>query len=289
MENKPIMSKRKKWSRSKKKPARVTERDSEKTMQIKATDSNGDVAEITGRELAEQMLLGNTRRVVLTKEPEWTPFEQVDDIAGDHVFVNSRYQVNVRRCKWNQGEESEVIGLHLSIKRHDKDVLNSPDDWRDKMRIKNEIAGDEAEAIELYPAMSRVVDSANQYHLWCLPPNQSVPVGFDDLVTEDDSSFSMEDKEKLIEECKRQIEAKGGTFDPVNNQEHKDFVTGLRTQGGKQRPLPDWLRQKSDYKRNMFSRFINLCRNVLKGGYETFVRRRLYRKYSWRHGKNDFS
>ncbi len=283
------MSKRKKWSRSKKKPARVTEHDSEKVMQIKATDSNGDIAEITGRQLAEQMLRGNTRRVVLTQEPDWTPFEQVEDIGGDHVFINSRYQVNVRRCKWNEGSTTEIIGLHLSIKRHDKDVLNSPDDWRDKMRIKNEIAGRESEAVEIYPAMSRVVDSANQYHLWCLPPNQSVPVGFDDLVTEDESSFGMEEKKKLIEECKRHIEKQGGTFDPVNNPEHRDFVAGLTSPGGKQRPLPSWLRQTSDYKRNFIVRFLLLCRNVLRGGYETFVRRRLYRKYSWRHGRNDFS
>tara|TARA_R110000824_G_scaffold219743_7_gene406739 strand:- start:291 stop:1112 length:822 start_codon:yes stop_codon:yes gene_type:complete len=270
--------------RKKKKPARVTGdyhdgmKDSNSDMDITGTDSEGNISEITGRELAKQMLLGNTRRLTMTREPDWTPFEQAEDIGGDNVFVNSRYQVNVRRCKWNQGSPAEIIGLHLSIKRHDKDVLNSPDDWRDKMRIKNEIAGDESEAIELYPSMSRVVDSANQYHLWCLPPNQSVPVGFDDLVTEDESTFGMEEKKKLIEECKRQIEKKGGTFDPVNNAEHRDFVAGLTSTGGKQRPLPSWLRQVSDYKRSYVFKFLVLCSNVIKGGYETWVRRRLYYK-----------
>jgi hypothetical protein len=46
-------------------------------------------------------------------------------------------------------------------------------------RIENDIVGPEVKACELYPAESWMVDTANQYHLWCLPPGQSFPFGFD--------------------------------------------------------------------------------------------------------------
>jgi hypothetical protein len=36
-------------------------------------------------------------------------------------------------------------------------------DWRELQRIKNEIVGDEIEAVELYPAESRLLDTANWY------------------------------------------------------------------------------------------------------------------------------
>jgi hypothetical protein len=53
---------------------------------------------------------------------------------------------------------------HLSIKRLDKEPIH---DWRDLQEIKNMLVGKQYEAVELYPAESRRVDSANQYHLWC--------------------------------------------------------------------------------------------------------------------------
>jgi hypothetical protein len=52
---------------------------------------------------------------------------------------------------------------HLSIKRNDKEPIH---DWRDLQAIKNWICGPETEAMEIYPAESRLVDSANQFHLW---------------------------------------------------------------------------------------------------------------------------
>ena len=47
--------------------------------------------------------------------------------------------------------------------------------WWEAMRIKNEICGDGATAVEVYPAMSDVVDGANMYHLWVLP--EPLPFG----------------------------------------------------------------------------------------------------------------
>lgn len=95
-------------------------------------------------------------------------------LAADEVWVNSRYQVNIDRDP-PHGFGSEFAVVHLSIKRHDKLPLH---DWRDLQRIKNELCGPDQEALELYPKESRVVDTANQYHLWVMPEGFTVPVGW---------------------------------------------------------------------------------------------------------------
>lgn len=53
--------------------------------------------------------------------------------------------------------------VHVSIKRVDKAPVH---DWRHFQEIKNMLVGPSFEAVELYPAEDRVVDTANQYHLW---------------------------------------------------------------------------------------------------------------------------
>lgn len=40
--------------------------------------------------------------------------------------------------------------------------------WNEKQRIKNEIFGKEAIAIEVFPPESELVDEANMYHIWVL-------------------------------------------------------------------------------------------------------------------------
>lgn len=64
----------------------------------------------------------------------------------------------------------------ISIRRNDR---SWPRDWRDFQRIKNEIAGVDVEAVELYPAEDRLVDSADQFHIWCLKPGERFAFGFD--------------------------------------------------------------------------------------------------------------
>ncbi len=52
-------------------------------------------------------------------------------------------------------------------------------DWRDLQEIKNMIIGPECEAVQLYPADDRVVDEANQFHLWvCRDPKYRFPFGY---------------------------------------------------------------------------------------------------------------
>jgi len=41
--------------------------------------------------------------------------------------------------------------------------------WWEMQRIKDEIAGPEATAVEVYPPASEVIDEADMYHIWVLP------------------------------------------------------------------------------------------------------------------------
>lgn len=91
----------------------------------------------------------------------------VEDLLKDELFVSSTHQVSVR-------EQGSGL-IHLSIKRLDKEPMG---DWRIKQLIKNIICGDEAEAVEIFPPESELVDGANQYHLWVLPEGERVPFGF---------------------------------------------------------------------------------------------------------------
>lgn len=66
--------------------------------------------------------------------------------------------------------------LHLSVKCIDQAPIIP---YADLMQIKDDLCGLECEGIELYPARSREVDLANQYHLWCVDSSAfSFPLGF---------------------------------------------------------------------------------------------------------------
>lgn len=117
----------------------------------------------------------------------WTTFREVpppndpaNQIAGNipvAVFVNSRYQVTCYR------DDHPTLGtvVHLSFKTHDRSAHH---DWRDMQRIKNELVGPEYDAVEIYPAESKLVDGANQYHLWVFL-DSLLPFGFQTRLVSD--------------------------------------------------------------------------------------------------------
>jgi len=114
----------------------------------------------------------------------WTPFMQTTLNENDgnfkvfhapdaaKIYMNSRYQV-VAEEYIADSFERPVTGL--SIKRLDRSACR---DWRDFQRIKNEITSPTCEACEIYPTEARLVDTANQYHLWVLPEGLHFPFGF---------------------------------------------------------------------------------------------------------------
>lgn len=84
------------------------------------------------------------------------------------VWRNDSYVVLVQRAP-------EGYVTVLSVRRADRGYTR---DWRHLQQIKNEIAGPDVEAAELYPSELRRVDTANQTYLWCAAPGERFPWGF---------------------------------------------------------------------------------------------------------------
>jgi hypothetical protein len=103
---------------------------------------------------------------------------QRDNFEQPEIWENDVYQVTVRRWtkdpvfgRWNGGMIQIGINALDGTARHD---------WREFQMIKNQIAGDECEAFELYPAESRLMDPSNYYTLWCFPGLRRIKVGIDE-------------------------------------------------------------------------------------------------------------
>lgn len=110
------------------------------------------------------------KRLRRNREPVWTPFEPAspaNPLGEGTCMVNSLYQVSIH--------EHASGWTWLAIVRRDRSHVH---DWRHLQRIKNEICGPEREAVELYPAESRLVDTSNQFHLWVLPAGERIPIGY---------------------------------------------------------------------------------------------------------------
>ena len=103
---------------------------------------------------------------VMVDEPPWTPWFPIGMNAGDPVFKNSRYIVHVSSPQ--RQSTGFPSAIHLSI-RHRLNIAIT--DFRDFQRIKNELVHSQAEAIQIFPAESRLVDTCNQYHLFVFVPD----------------------------------------------------------------------------------------------------------------------
>ena len=106
----------------------------------------------------------------------------------DEIWFNDVYHVTLRRhdidpCFGMHGGMTQLgINSHDGVARHD---------WRDFQAIKNQLAGVECEAFELYPADSRLLDPSNYYTLWCFPGIKRIKVGVvNRLVRDADQAWS---------------------------------------------------------------------------------------------------
>ncbi len=82
-------------------------------------------------------------------------------IRDTRIYCNHLYQVIVRVVESGVGPL-----LQLAISRLDQTAVH---DWRHLQLIKNALIGAESEAVELYPAESRLVDVSNTMYLFGLP------------------------------------------------------------------------------------------------------------------------
>lgn len=104
----------------------------------------------------------------------------LEEACGGLLFKNDTYQVLVRETNTGDGWPEM---LHLSIRRLDREPIH---DWRDLQEIKNQLVGEGHEALELYPAEDRRVDTSNQYHLWVVKDGAlRFPFGFTNRAVDD--------------------------------------------------------------------------------------------------------
>jgi len=114
------------------------------------------------------------------KQAKW----QYDRLKEDEIWVNDIYQVNIARGDNVPNNMMGVPMVHLSIKRLDKKPIT---DWRHKQAIKDSLVGPNHEGFELYPSATRLVDTANQYHLFVFDdPDLRLPIGWAVRAVKDD-------------------------------------------------------------------------------------------------------
>lgn len=101
----------------------------------------------------------------------------VDNMERPEEWNNDIYNVLVRR--WSKDPVFGTRGGMIQIGIHALDGT-ARHDWREFQWIKNQIAGDECEAFELYPAESRLLDPSNYYTLWCFPGLKRIKVGMEE-------------------------------------------------------------------------------------------------------------
>jgi hypothetical protein len=103
---------------------------------------------------SEALINDHIRLQGMTREDALASMEREEKATT--IWLNDIYQV--------QRREMANGMVHLNIRRRDGGPILR--DWRHFQQIKNELIGEECEAIELYPAESRKVDSSNKYHLF---------------------------------------------------------------------------------------------------------------------------
>lgn len=97
---------------------------------------------------------------------ELAPFPAMRHLAA--AWVNDLYAVQ----RYDNQTELGLV-IQLSVRSHHGRLIP----WDDLQRIKDELVGEAATAIEVYPAADDVVDEAPMRHLWVLPQTVKLPFG----------------------------------------------------------------------------------------------------------------
>jgi hypothetical protein len=93
----------------------------------------------------------------------------------DEIWGNRLYSAVARYARVDGKRQPRTDLLWISLHRRDRKPIH---DWRHFQAIKNEIAGPDRTAVEVYPAEANLVDTSNEYHLWVLPAGFELPFGF---------------------------------------------------------------------------------------------------------------
>ncbi len=132
---------------------------------VKRTEAQIAASIMQAKEMRPDMAEAEIRRIIEAATNE-----------GSEVWKNDQYQVHVIPWEPIRINDRDAPVIQLSIRRIDRAPCR---DWRDFQRIKNQLLGPEIEGIELYPAESRLTDTPNQYHIFCVnDPLFRFPFGY---------------------------------------------------------------------------------------------------------------
>jgi hypothetical protein len=86
------------------------------------------------------------------------------------IWLNDVYRIKINR-HFGVNAFGEGLWSIIQISARDGSARH---DWRDMQAIKNQMVGEEWEALEIFPAESRLIDPSNCYLLYCF---QKIPIG----------------------------------------------------------------------------------------------------------------
>lgn len=108
---------------------------------------------------------------------QWSIFKEVDISKMKkpeglvQAFHNNLYSVQV----YNRPiTGTDTVAMLFGIRAH-VSAMSSKMTWAIKQRIKNEIAGKERFAFEVYPPVSELIDEADMYWMWVMPAGEKMP------------------------------------------------------------------------------------------------------------------
>ena len=112
---------------------------------------------------ATQRILLNQERV-RRRSGDWGPWEEVPLLPGQVgsegwlAEISTAYRNRVFSVLRREANGA----IHLAV----SSLSEIRPTWWEMQRIKDEIAGPDATAVEVYPPHDEVVDDANMYHIW---------------------------------------------------------------------------------------------------------------------------
>ena len=117
-------------------------------------------------------------------------------VSNQETYSNDLYLVQINReANHGFGEKSLPDGMfEMTIRRKDREAGM---DWRHVQQMKNQIVGEENEMVEMFPAESRLRDSANQYWYYGFNNDQvRFPFGMFGRVVNDGNDFGSSKQRK---------------------------------------------------------------------------------------------
>jgi len=121
--------------------------------------------ELVPRNLRRKALENESRIRKTGKWPAWVRHQLLPGQVGSTGWLPEIYAAHVNQV-FTVLERDAGSGItHLMI----SSLSGIRPTWLEAQRIKNDIAGTSATAVEVYPPQGEVVDDADAYHLWVLP------------------------------------------------------------------------------------------------------------------------